>query len=57
MSGKTVTLTGWKAVLVLVVVVGAVVFRVTTAHAKLDTQGRAALEVWVQRATRRVAPS
>ena len=48
MSGKTVTFTGWKAVFVLVILVGAVVFRVTTARAKLDTQGRAALEAWVQ---------
>jgi hypothetical protein len=48
MPGKTVTLTGWKAVLVLVVLVGAVVFRVSTARAKLDTQGRATLEAWVQ---------
>ncbi len=48
MPGKTVTLTGWKAVLVLVIVVGAVGFRVVTARAKLDTQGRAALEAWVQ---------
>ena len=48
MSGKTVTLNGWKAVLVLVIVVGAMVFRVATARAKLDTQGRAQLEAWVQ---------
>ncbi len=48
MSGGNVTLTGWKAVVVLVVVAGVVVFRVTTARAKLDTQGRAALETWVQ---------
>ena len=48
MPGKTMTLTGWKAVLVLVVVAGVVVFRVTTARAKLDTQGRAQLEMWVQ---------
>ncbi len=48
MPGKTTTLTGWKAVLVLVVVASVVVFRVTTARAKLGTQGRAALEMWVQ---------
>ncbi len=48
MRGKTVTLTGWKALLALVVLVGAVGFRVATARAKLDTQGRAALEAWVQ---------
>ena len=48
MGEKTVTFTGWKALVVLVVVVGAVVFRVTTARAKLDTQGRLALEAWVK---------
>ena len=48
MSGKTVTLTGWKAVVVLVAVVGVAGFRIMTARAKLDTQGRAALELWVQ---------
>jgi hypothetical protein len=42
------TLSGWKAVPVLVVLVGVAVFRVTTARDKLDTQGRAALETWVQ---------
>jgi len=42
------TLTGWKAVLVLIVLAGVVIFRITTARAKLDTQGRAALETWVQ---------
>lgn len=48
MSGRTMTLTGWKAVVVLVVVAAGVLFRVATARAKLDTQGRAALEMWVQ---------
>jgi len=48
MPEKNVTLTGWKAVIVLIVVAGVVVFRVTTARARLDTQGRAALEAWVQ---------
>jgi len=48
MSGKTVTFSGWKAVLVLVVLASVVVFRVVTARAKLDTQGRAALEMWVR---------
>jgi hypothetical protein len=48
MSDKSVTLTGWKAVLVLVVVAGAMAVRITTARAKIDTQGRAALETWVQ---------
>ena len=48
MSEKTVTFTGWKALVVLVVVVGAVVFRVTTARTKLEPQGRLALEAWVK---------
>jgi hypothetical protein len=48
MSGTTTTLTGWKAMLVLVVLAGVVVFRVATVRAKLDTQGRAALETWVR---------
>lgn len=48
MSGKTMTFTGWKAVPVLVVVVGVAVFRIATVRAKIDTQGRAALETWVQ---------
>ena len=48
MSAKTLTLTGWKAVVVLAVLVGVVVFRVRTARAQLDTQGRTALEAWVQ---------
>jgi hypothetical protein len=48
MSEKTVTFTGWKALVVLLVVAGAVAFRITTARAKVDTQGRAQLERWVQ---------
>lgn len=48
MAGKTVTLSGWKAVLVLLVVVGVAGFRVMTAHAQLNTQGRAELQHWVQ---------
>jgi hypothetical protein len=48
MSAKTVTFSGWKAVLVLVLLAGAVVFREVTARSKLDPQGRAALEAWVQ---------
>lgn len=48
MSGKTVALSGWKAVVVLILVAGVAGVRVTTAHAKIDTQGRAALERWVQ---------
>jgi hypothetical protein len=48
MQQMTVTFTGWKAVLVLILVAGVAVFRISTARAKLDTQGRAALEAWVQ---------
>jgi hypothetical protein len=48
MAGKSVTFSGWKAVLVLVIVAGAAAFRVVTARSKIDTQGRAALERWVQ---------
>ena len=36
------------AVLVLLCVAGAGAFRITTARAKVDTQGRAALERWLQ---------
>lgn len=48
MQQTTITFTGWKAVLVLLVIAGVAVFRISTARAKLDTQGRAALEAWVQ---------
>jgi hypothetical protein len=48
MPGTTVTLSGWKLVLALIVVAGVAGFRVATARAKLDTQGRAALQRWVQ---------
>jgi hypothetical protein len=48
MPGKTLSLTGWKAVLVLAVVVGVGGFRLTTARTKIDAQGRAALEAWIR---------
>ena len=48
MPGKTVTFSGWKLVLALIVVAGVVGFRLVTAHTKLDTQGRAVLQRWVQ---------
>ena len=48
MSSKTITLTGGKAVLVLILLAGILAFRVMTARAKIDTQARAALETWVQ---------
>ena len=47
MTRKTVTLTGWKAVVVLVVIVGVVAVRVVTARARLETEGREALRAWV----------
>jgi hypothetical protein len=48
MSERTGTLTGWKALLVLAVVAGVIGFRIATARAQIGTQGRAALERWVQ---------
>lgn len=48
MPGKTVTLSGWKVVIVLAVLAVVAGFRITTAHATLDTQGRAELQRWVQ---------
>lgn len=48
MTENTIRLNGWKAVLVLLIVAGVGGYRVTTARAKIDTQGRAALEQWVQ---------
>lgn len=48
MSGTTLTIKGWKAVLVLLVLAGVGLFRITTASARLDAQARAKLEAWVQ---------
>jgi hypothetical protein len=48
MSGKTLRLTGGKAVLALVVLAGVAGFRIMTARVTIDTQGRAALETWVR---------
>ena len=48
MTGTTVKLSGWKAVLALLVLAGAVGFREVTVRDKLDTQGREALRRWVQ---------
>ena len=48
MAGPNVKLSGWKAVLVLLVLAGAAGFREVTARAAIDTQGRAALQRWVQ---------
>ena len=47
MSSQSIQLTGWKAVVVGVLVVGAAGYRSVTARTTLDTQGRQALEEWV----------
>ena len=47
MSTPTVTLTGWKAVPVIFLVVGFVGFRFYTARQALDTEGRQVLEEWI----------
>lgn len=48
MRGRGATITGWKAVVVLVALVAVGGFRVTTGHAKLDAKARSALTLWVQ---------
>jgi hypothetical protein len=47
MSANTVTLTGWKAIPVIILLVGFVGFRMYTARQSLDTEGRQALEEWI----------
>ena len=47
MSTNTVTLTGWKAVAAIVLVLGFVGFRWVTARDALDTEGRQVLEEWI----------
>ena len=47
MSNQSIQLTGWKAVIVGVLVVGAAGYGMVTARTTLDTQGRQALEEWV----------
>ena len=47
MSTNTVTLTGWKAVAVLVLVAGFIGFRWMTARDALNTEGREYLEQWI----------
>jgi hypothetical protein len=47
MANPTVRLTGWKAVAVLVLLLGFVGFRWVTARSALDSQGREALEQWI----------
>jgi len=44
---STVKLTGWKAVVVLVAVVGFGVFRFLTARQELTGEGRGVLESWI----------
>ncbi len=48
MSGKTLQLTGPKAIAALIVIVGVIAFRQYAARTTLDTKGRAALQSWVQ---------
>jgi|AP95_1055475.scaffolds.fasta_scaffold02490_2 hypothetical protein len=47
MSNKGVTLTGWKAVPVILLVVGFAGFRWFTARDALDTAGREYMEQWI----------
>lgn len=47
-AAATVTLTGWKAVVVLVAVAGVAGFRMVSARNTLDTQGRETLETWIR---------
>ena len=47
MSTQTVTLTGWKAVAAIVLVLGFVGFRFYTTRQALDTDGRQYLEEWI----------
>lgn len=42
------TLTGWRALVVIAAVAGFAVFRIVTVRGTLETEGRAALESWVQ---------
>jgi len=53
MSSQSIQLTGWKAVVVGVLVVGAAGYRMVTARTTLDTQDRQALEQWVAGELRR----
>lgn len=48
MPGKTVKISGRNAVLVLIVATAFVGFRFVTARSKIDGQGRATLQTWVQ---------
>lgn len=44
----TVTLTGWKAVAVILALAGFAVFRWQSAQDTLDTKGRQELEMWIR---------
>lgn len=48
MAVKTVKISGIKAVLVLLVLGGMAAYRFINSRTTLDTQGRAALQMWVQ---------
>ena len=48
MSGKTVKLSGFKAVLLLIVLVGVGGYRFVHGRTKMSTQGRAELTMWVK---------
>ena len=47
MSPRTMKITGWKAVPVILLVVGFGGYRFLTARQALDTQGREELETWI----------
>ncbi len=47
MSPRTMKITGWKAVPILLLVVGFGGYRFVTARQALDTQGREELEMWI----------
>ncbi len=48
MPGRSMTLTGWKAAVVVAVLMGAGVVRVKTSRTKIDAHGRRELETWIQ---------
>ncbi len=47
MSPRTMKITGWKAVPIILLVVGFGGYRFATARQALDTQGREELEIWI----------
>jgi hypothetical protein len=52
-----ITLTGWRAVAALVVVVGFIGFRYVTARKALDAEGKQVLEEWVALELQRPLPA